>query len=179
MQVSLSLKLIVQVNLALRYGTLFSSVVPTYVISQSTSVKKTEKLHQLPTPFQVKIWILFSNAWKVVWHIRLNVHTENSGVFSVCYKIFLSVLKVVTNSNYFSNMIFPLKFIKVCLIPIQKTSTVDGSRSREIPEYSLFDTIGDLSIKSFWYHSKWYQENPWVMLCSHTPIKRNPWVMLC
>ena len=34
-----------------------------------------------------------------------NVHTESSGVFSSCYKIFLGVLKVVTKNIFFSNMI--------------------------------------------------------------------------
>ena len=41
-QVSLSLKLIVQVTLALIYGTLFNSALPTYVTSLAANVANTE-----------------------------------------------------------------------------------------------------------------------------------------
>ena len=62
----MSLKLIGQLTLALIYGTLFISVLPTFVISQTTSVadtklnhylpiKEPEKPHQLQTPFQVNV----------------------------------------------------------------------------------------------------------------------------
>ena len=61
----MTLTLIVQVALELRYGTFFSSVETTDLILQPRpganksiikslfSMKEEEKLHQLPTPFQV------------------------------------------------------------------------------------------------------------------------------
>ena len=109
-QVSLSLKLIVQVTLALTFGTLFKSVLPTYVISQPTPVantqiiehylliKEQEKSRHLQSPFQVNVWSLPQGVYKVFWHNGLNTHIESSPVFSVCYKIFLGVLKVVKNN---------------------------------------------------------------------------------
>ena len=50
---------------------------------------------------------------------------------------------------------------------------------KESPEYKFFDIVEDLSIISFWYHSKWQQGTPWVMLYSSFRIKSNCWVMLC
>ena len=118
-EVSLTLNLIIEVALKLIYGISFISVVPTYMIPQPTPVlklhkcinhyllmKEPEKLHQLPTPFQVNVWSFPQDVWKVVWHILLNVHMEILGVFSVCYK------KLVTSNIYFRNIIFHLTTIK-------------------------------------------------------------------
>ena len=45
----------------------------------------------------------------------------------------------------------------------------------ERPEYyRVYDNIGELSIRSSWYHSNDTKSNPWVMLCSHCPIKTHP-----
>ena len=48
-QVSLSLELIVQVTLALKFETLFNSVLPKYVISQLTPVADTQIIESLFT----------------------------------------------------------------------------------------------------------------------------------
>ena len=37
-------------------------------------------------------------------------------------------------------------------------------------EYKFYDNIGDLSVRSFWYHSNDTKRNPRVMLRSHFPI---------
>ena len=41
---------------------------------------------------------------------------------------------------------------------------------KESPQYKFYNNIGDLSIRSFWYHNSDTKRNPWVMLCSHCPI---------
>ena len=64
---------------------------------------------------------------------------KSSGLFLVCYKKFLGVLKVVTNNIYFSNMIFPLTFMKVWVILIQKNKDCYWIKIEEIPEYRFFD----------------------------------------
>ena len=52
-------------------------------------------------------------------------------------------------------------------------------QDREKLWIQFFDGIEKLSRRSSWYHSKWQQGNPWVMLHSHSWIKRSPLVMLC
>ena len=104
---------------------------------------------------------------------------ETSGVISVCYKKFLGVLKVVTDNIYFSNMTFPLTFIKVWLKLIQKNKRWCWIKIEESPKHNFFYSIENLSIRSFWYHRKWHQGNPWILLRSHASIKRSPCVMLC
>ena len=84
-------------------------------VSHYLLTKEPDKSYQLPTPFDVNVWNLSQGVLKVVWPNGLNVHIETSGVISVCHQKFLGVLKVVTNNIYFSNMIFPLTFIKVWL----------------------------------------------------------------
>ena len=141
-------------------------------------MKETEKSHQLPTPFNVNVWTLPQSVKKVVWQNGLNVHIEISGVISVCYKKFLGVIKVVINKIYFSNMIFPLTFIKVWLQLMQKNKHYYWIKIEKL-WIQFFDGIEKLSRRSSWYHSKWHQGNPWVMVHSHSSIKRSPLVMLC
>ena len=38
------------------------------------------------------------------------------------------------------------------------------------PEYTFYDNIGDLSVRSFWYYSNDTKRNPWVMLYPYFPI---------
>ena len=45
---------------------------------------------------------------------------------------------------------------------------------KESPQYKFYNNIGDLSIRSFWYHKSDTKRNPWVMLCSHCPINDSP-----
>ena len=40
----------------------------------------------------------------------------------------------------------------------------------ENPQSKFYNNIGDLSIRTFWYHNSDIEKNPWVMLCSHCPI---------
>ena len=143
-----NLNLIVQVVLALIYAIFFSSVVPTYLISQPTPVanasinhyllvKEPEILHQLPTPFQINVWSLLEGIQKVVWHTRLNVHIEISGIFSVCYKKFIGVLKVVTDKIYFTDLIFSLALIKGWIILIQRNYDCLWIKIEESPEHKF------------------------------------------
>ena len=41
---------------------------------------------------------------------------------------------------------------------------------KDSPQYKFYNNIGDLLIRSFWYHNSDTKRNPWVMLCSHCPI---------
>ena len=43
-------------------------------------------------------------------------------------------------------------------------------KTEESPHYKFYYDTGDLSIRSFWYHSNDTKRDPWVMLCSHCPI---------
>ena len=128
----MTLKLIVQVAPALIYAIFFSSVVPTYLISQPILVtntqrdkslftdERTRKITSVVNSIPSKCLKFASRHLERHWDTGLNVHIESSGVFSVCYKIFFGVLKVVANNIYFSNTIFHLTFIKVWVVIIQK-----------------------------------------------------------
>ena len=70
----------------------------------------------------------------------------------------------------FSNMIFPLTFIKVWLKPMQMNKRCEWIKTEEGSEYNFFDSTENLSMISFWYHSKWHQRNPWILLRSHSSI---------
>ena len=103
-----------------------------------------------------------SRCLEVVWHIGLNEHIESSSraniksVLGLLQNIF-GLLKVVADNIYFSNMIFHLTFIKVWLI-IQNNKHCKWIKIEESPKCKFFDNIEDLSIRSFWYHSKWHQD---------------------
>ena len=43
-------------------------------------------------------------------------------------------------------------------------------QDRENPQYRFYNNIGDLSIRSFRYHSSDTKRDPWVILFSHCPI---------
>ena len=102
----------------------------------------------------------------------------SSARFSVCYKTFLGVLKVVTNNIYFRQQYdFPLKVIIIWLILIlliQRNKQRQWIEIKESPEYIFYDSIGDLAIRSFWYHSNDTKRNSWVRLCSHCTTNDSP-----
>ena len=45
---------------------------------------------------------------------------------------------------------------------------------KESRQGKFYNNIGDLSVRSFWYHTSDTKGNPWVMLCSHCPINDSP-----
>ena len=45
---------------------------------------------------------------------------------------------------------------------------------KESPQYKFYNNIGDLSIRSFWYHNSDTKRNPSVMLCSHCQLMTHP-----
>ena len=94
----------------------------------------------------------------------------------VCYKKFLSVLKMTTYKIYFRHQ-FHFSFNSYKSVananskqPLQLDwdNSIDCDRGN--PEYKFYDNIGVLPVRSFWYHSNDTKRNPWVMLCSHCPI---------
>ena len=94
----------------------------------------------------------------------------------VCYKKFLSVLKMATYKIYFRHQ-FHFSFNSYKSVananskqPLQSDWDNRMDCDRENPEYKFHDNIGDLSVRSFWYHSNDTKRKPWVMLCSHCPI---------
>ena len=98
--------------------------------------------------------------------------------FSVCYKTFLGVLRVVTNNiNFRQPYDFPLKVIIIWLILIlliQRNKQRQWIEIKESPEYIFYDSIGDLAIRSFWYHSNDTKRNSWVRLYSHCTTNDSP-----
>ena len=79
-----------------------------------------------------------------------------------------------TRSTFGTNSIFSFTFIKTWLMLIQNSSNcwieTTQIEIKESPQYKLYNNIGDLLIRSFWYHNSDTKRNPWVMLCSHCPI---------
>ena len=126
----MTLKLIEQLTLALIYGISLNSAVPTYLTSQPTLVanayinkslftyERTRKITSVANSIPSKRLKFTSRCLESRLTHWVNIPIDSSEAFSVCYKKILYVLKVVTNNIYFSNMIFPLMFIKVWLILI-------------------------------------------------------------
>ena len=40
-------------------------------------------------------------------------------------------------------------------------------QDKKSPEYNFFDDIEDLSIRFLWNHTKWHQEEPYVICKDH------------
>ena len=105
--ISLILKLIIQITLTLIRGIFLDSVISTNLISQLTPVanksisnyllmKETEILHQILHHSKFASRCLERSS---ACFVRC-LYTKLKG-FSICYKKFSSVLKVVTNNIYF------------------------------------------------------------------------------
>ena len=107
LKVSLIVKLIIQITLTLIHGIFLNSVISKHLISQLTPVanksisnyllmKETEILHQIldHSKFSSRCLERSSAHWVMRIYIKLKG-------FSVCYKTFPSLLKVVTNNIYF------------------------------------------------------------------------------
>ena len=125
----MTLKLIVQLTLALTYGTFLNSAVPTYLTSQRSPVAnryinkslftyERTRNNTVANSIPSKCLKFTSRCLENNLTDWINIHIESSEAFSVCYKKNLYVLKEVTNNIYFSSMIFLLIFIKVWLILI-------------------------------------------------------------
>ena len=105
--ISLILKLIIQITLTLIRGIFLDSVISTNLISQLTAVanksisnyllmKETEMLHRILHHSKFASRCLERSS---ACFVRC-LYTKLKG-FSICYKKFSSVLKVVTNNIYF------------------------------------------------------------------------------
>ena len=105
--ISLILKLIIQITLTLIRGIFLDSVISTNLISQLTPaanksisnyllMKETEMLHQILHHSKFASRCLERSS---ACFVRC-LYTKLKG-FSICYKKFSSVLKVVTNNIYF------------------------------------------------------------------------------
>ena len=105
--ISLILKLIIQITLTLIRGIFFNGIISTLLISQLTAVanksisnyllmKETEMLHQMLHHSKFASRCLERSS---ACFVRC-LYTKLKG-FSICYKKFSSVLKVVTNNIYF------------------------------------------------------------------------------
>ena len=125
LKVSLIVKLIIQITLTLKHRIFLNSVISTHLISQLTPVanksisnyllmKETEILHQIldHSKFASRYLERSSAHWVMCAYTMLKW-------FSVCYKTFLSLLKVVTNKIYFRHQYdFPLNGFLMWLILI-------------------------------------------------------------
>ena len=98
---------------------------------------------------------------------------ESLGVFLAYYKTLLGVLKVV------SSIIFNLTFKKMWLIIIQKNKHCQRIEIEESHKYIFFNNIGNLSIRSFWYHAQLHQKGLWIDCVHIPPRERKPLLMLC
>ena len=79
-----------------------------------------------------------------------------------------------TRSTSCTNLIFSVTFTKVCPIPIQNNMHWWWIEIKEIPKYKRYDSIGDLSKTTFWYHSNDNKRNPWVVMCSNCQLMTHP-----
>ena len=89
----------------------------------------------------------------------------------VCHKKFLSVLNMATYKIYFRHQ-FHFSFNSYKSVananskqPLQLDWDNSMDCDRGNPEYNIYDHTGDLSIRSFWYHSNDTKRNSWIMLC--------------
>ena len=94
----------------------------------------------------------------------------------VCHKNFISVLTMTTYKIYFRHQ-FHFSFNSYKSVananskqPLQLDWGNSMDCDRGNPESKFYDNIGDLSVRSFWYHSNDTKRNPWVILCSDCPI---------
>ena len=105
--ISLILKLIIQITLTLIRGIFFNGIISTLLISQLTAVakksisnyllmKETEMLHQMLHHSKFASRCLERSSACLVRCLYTKLKR-----FSICYKKFISVLKVVTNNIYF------------------------------------------------------------------------------
>ena len=108
--ISLILKLIIQITLTLIRGIFFNGIISTLLISQLTAVanksisnyllmKETEMLHQILHHSKFASRCLERSS---ACFVRC-LYTKLKG-FSICYKKFSTVLKVVTNNIYFRHI---------------------------------------------------------------------------
>ena len=85
-----------------------------------------------------------------------------------------------------NTMIFSITFIKAWLILNQNNMHCWWIEIKKNPEYKFYNNIGDVLVKSFWYHSNDTRRNTWVMyvhiaqLRTHSAICTLPFTMqLC
>ena len=126
----MTLKLIVQLTLALIYGMFLNSIASTYLTSQPKVVanayikkslftyEKTRKMTSVANSILSKRLKFTSRCLESSLTHWVNIRIESSEAFFVCYKKIIYVLKVITKNIYFSNMIFPLMSINLRLILI-------------------------------------------------------------
>ena len=100
---------------------------------------------------------------------------SNVGLLQKIYRYLLVLL------HLFQQHDFPFNVYKgLVQTSAKKQALLLDQDRRGKPWINFFlDNFEDLSIKSVWYHSKWHQRSPWVIMHSHSPIKRSSWVMLC
>ena len=97
--------------------------------------------------------------------------------FLVCRENFISVLTMAAYKIYFRHQFhFSFNSYKsVANANSKQPLQLDWDNSTDCdsgnPEYKFYDNIGDLSVRSFWYHSNDTKRNLWVILYSHCPIK--------
>ena len=110
----------------------------------------------------------------------------------VCHKKFPSVLKMATYKTCFRHQFhFSFHSYKsVANANLKQSLQLDWDYSmdcgRANPEYQFCDNVGDLSVRSFWYHSNDTKRNPWLccvhiaQLMTHPVINTLPFTLqLC
>ena len=110
----------------------------------------------------------------------------------VCRKNFISVLTMAAYKIYFRHQ-FHFSFNSYKSVananskqPLQLDWDNSMDCDRGNPEYKFYDNIGDLSVRSFWYHSNDTKRNPWLccvhiaQLMTHPVINTLPFTLqLC
>ena len=132
-----------------------------------TNSKVTSIFNFIPSKF----WSLPQEVSKVGLHTGLNAYRETSGgSWFVTSSLLVCHKWSKTRFSLYTSLVLLINFMKVCPIPIQNNMHSRWIEIKEIPKYKLYGNIGDLSERTFWYHSNDTKRNPWVVLCSHCPI---------
>ena len=170
--VYVTLKLTVQLSLALIYGIFFNSVIPTYLISKPTPVSNTLINKSLFTDKRTRKITSVANSIPSKCLKFASSCLESSSAICVKYpyRQLRSVLGFLQKISWwakgghkkplFQQYDFPFNFHKSVSNTSLKQHPPRKTKIEEIPEYKFFENIEDLSIRSFWYHIKWHQAKP-------------------
>ena len=109
-------------------------VVNAYINKSLFTYERTRKITLVANSIANKLLKFTSRGLEISSTRWVYIRRGSSGAFSVCYKKFLDVLKVIASNIYFSNMIFPLIFMKMWLILIKNKKDFLWIKIEEIPE---------------------------------------------
>ena len=133
-------------------------------------MKEPEILHQLPTPFQVNVWSLPQIVQKVGLHAVVKcTYRKRMRVLGLLQKNSWCA-KGAQNQLLFQQYDFSFNVYVSVANTDSKDYPLPMDQDRWKPWIQFFDNIEVLSLRSFWYHTKWHQDESlgyvmFILLC--------------